>query len=92
MDHMPVRVRGIRYGNELWREWCSESGVAFDNWRVASLFDQHGVVDCLTHSDACYIGTDLEHLAGVSNLLCSYGHKHCLHALDKSQAWVPLYI
>ena len=85
MENMPVRVRGIRHGNELWREWCTI--VRFDSAAVVSLFDQHGVVDCLTHSVACDVGTDLEHLAGVRNLLCSYGHQHCHHALDKSQAW-----
>ena len=88
MENMPVRVRGIRHGNELWREWCTI--VRFDSAAVVSLFDQHGVVDCLTHSVACDVGTDLEHLAGVRNLLCSYGHKHCHHALDKSQAWAPM--
>ena len=67
MENMAVRVRGIRHGNELWREWCTK--VIFDNAAVVALFDQHGVVDCLPHRVASDVGTDLEHLAGVRNLL-----------------------
>ena len=38
---------------------------------AAALFDHHDVVDTMSHSEACTVGTELDHSHVVVSYLCS---------------------
>ena len=85
-------MRGLRGGNNVWQEWCHIVGA--DQVPCVSLFDYHGVIDTLDHSDAVDLGVHLDHLityngSPILSALCSYGKLHSLKTFDPRNPWSP---
>ena len=84
------RERLIRSGRGTWREFCEAINLDYDPDGVVALFDKHHVVDTLSFEEAVNTGVYMDHLEGVTTLLCSYGKSHRRETFDRDQPWSPM--
>ena len=79
---MPIRISS---GAEIWNEFVGSTGL--DRANAVALFDQHDVIDTLSHDEAEDIGVEIDSLVGIRSYLCSYGKRHRQDSNDDRNSW-----
>ena len=80
----------IRYGEDVWKEFCSCTGITHATTRTAVMFDLHDVTDTMTHEEAARTGVEIDYLEHTVMLACSYGKRNRTRMFNRAAEWYPM--